>query len=146
MTIAALMQPLKYNLRGPAAKGNSATHAAMGPSNLDATTTLRFADTKLQSTKELRAKVRALQLHIRMSTPKQKKKTILKLFLKEFLKGKSPAPTWRKYAAKFLLQRSCGHSNTIYDVQLQKTIVLCTQRRRQATLTQPLQWDLQPEC
>ena len=36
------------------------------------------------------------------------------------------------------------HSNTIYDLQLQKTIVLCMQARHQATLTQPFQCDLQP--
>ena len=57
MTIAALMQPFHYNLRGPAAKGTSITHAAMAPSNLDAATTMRSADSELQNTKtELRAK------------------------------------------------------------------------------------------
>ena len=37
----------------------------------------------------------------------------------------------------------CGHSNTIYDFQLQKTVVLRAQPWHQATLTQPLQCDLQ---
>ena len=41
----------------------------------------------------------------------------------------------------------CSHSITIYDVQLQKTIVLCMQPRHQATLTQPLYtmrfWDIE---
>ena len=36
-----------------------------------------------------------------------------------------------------------SHSNTIYDIQLQKTIVLRMQPRHRATLTQPLQCDLQ---
>ena len=46
-------------------------------------------------------------------------------------------------ADKSLSQPGCSHSNTIYDVQLQKTIVLRMQPRHRATLTQPLQCDLQ---
>ena len=49
------MQPLQYYLRDPAAKDNSITHAAAAPSNLDAATTLRSADTEMQNTIELRA-------------------------------------------------------------------------------------------
>ena len=71
------------------------------------------------------------------------KKTILKHFLKGFLEGKSLAPKWRKSANKSLSQPSCSHSNTIYEVQLQKTIVLRMQPKQEATLTQPLQCDLQ---
>ena len=37
------MQPLRYNLRNPAAKDKGITHAAMAPSNLDAAITMRFA-------------------------------------------------------------------------------------------------------
>jgi len=74
---------------------------------------------------------------------KAEKKTILKHFLKGFLKGKSLAPKWKKSAAKSLSQPSCSHSNTIYEVQLQKTIVLRMQPRQEATLTQPLHCDLQ---
>ena len=37
----------------------------------------------------------------------------------------------------------CSHSDAIYDVQLQQTLVLRTQPRHQATLTQPLQCGLQ---
>ena len=70
-------------------------------------------------------------------------KTILKHFLKGFLEGKSLAPKWRKSADKSLSQPSCSHSNTIYEVQLQKTIVLRMQPQHEATLTQPLQCDLQ---
>ena len=55
ITVAALMQPLQYYLRDPAAKDNSITHAAVAPSNLDAATTLRCADTEIQNTIELRA-------------------------------------------------------------------------------------------
>ena len=56
---------------------------------------------------------------------------ILKHFLKGFLKGKLLAPKWRKSADKSLSQPSCTHSNTIYEVQLQKTIVLRSQKRKQ---------------
>ena len=49
------MQPLQYYLRAPAAKGNSITHAAAAPSNLDATITMRAAETELQNTIKLRA-------------------------------------------------------------------------------------------
>ena len=71
------------------------------------------------------------------------KKTILKHFLKGFLEGKSLAPKWRKFANKSMSQPSCSHSNTIYEIQLQKTIVLRMQPQHAATLTQPLQCDLQ---
>ena len=95
-----------------------------------------------------------------------RKKTILKHFLKEFLKGKllAPklgkfadkslsqpgckgkllAPKLRKFADKSLSQPGCSHSITINNLQLQKTIVLRMQPRHQATLTQPFQCDLQP--
>ena len=71
------------------------------------------------------------------------KKTILKHFLKGILKGKLSAPKLRKSADKSLSQPWCSRSNTIYDLQLQKTIVLRMQPLHQATLTQPLQCDLQ---
>ena len=72
------------------------------------------------------------------------KKTILKHFLKGILKGKLLAPKLRKSADTSLSQPGCSHSNTIYDLQLQKTIVLRLQPLHQATLTQPFQCDLQP--
>ena len=50
------MQPFQYDLRCPAPKTNSITHPAAAPSNLDATITMRSAQTELQNTKELRAK------------------------------------------------------------------------------------------
>ena len=49
------MQPLQYDLRSPAAKDNSITHAAVARSNLDAAITMRSAETELQNTIELRA-------------------------------------------------------------------------------------------
>ena len=55
ITVAAFMQPLQYDLRSPAAKDNSITHAAVASSNLDAAITMRSAETELQNTIELRA-------------------------------------------------------------------------------------------
>ena len=119
------MQPFQYDLRSSAAKDNSITHAAAAPSNLDAATTMRSAETELQNTIELRA------MASEIATPKpdgsrrqSDKKTILKHFLKGILKGKLLAPKLRKSADNSLSQPWCSHSNTIYDLQLQKTIVL----------------------
>ena len=58
-------------------------------------------------------------------------------------KKNTNATKWRKSADKSLWQPSCSHSNTIYEVELQKTIVLQMQPQHEATLTQPLQCDLQ---
>ena len=55
ITVAAFMQPLQYDLRSPAAKNNSITHAAAAWSNLDAAITMRSAETELQNTIKLRA-------------------------------------------------------------------------------------------
>ena len=133
------MQPLQYDSRSPAAKDNSITNAATARSNLDAAITMRSAETELQNTIELRATAS----EIVAPKPQSEKKTILKHFLKIFLEGKSLAPKWRKSADKSLSQPSCSHSNTIYEIQLQKTIVLPMQPQHEATLTQPLQCDLQ---
>ena len=139
------MQPFQYDLRSSAAKDNSITHAAAAPSNLDATTTMRSAETELQNTIELRAMASEIAAPKPDGSRRQSdKKTILKHFLKGILKGKLLAPKLRKSADTSLSQPGCSHSNTIYDLQLQKTIVLCMQPRHQATLTQPFQCDLQP--
>ena len=144
MTIAAWMQPLQYDLQSSAAKDNSITHAAAAPSNLDAGIPMQFAETELQNTIELRATASET------AAPKpdgsrrhSDKKTILKHFLKRFLKGKLLSPKLRKYADKSRTQPGCSHSNTIYNLQLQKTIVLRMQPLHQPTLTQPLQCNLQ---
>ena len=137
------MQPLQYDLRDPAGKDNGITHAATARSNLDAAITRRSAETELQNTIELRATGSEIAATKPDLDAKAKKKTILKHFLKGFLKGKSLAPKWRKSADKSLSQPSCSHSNTIYEVQLQKTIVLRMQPWQEATLTQPLPCDLQ---
>ena len=138
------MQPFQYDLRSSAAKDNSITHAAAAPSNLDAATTMRSAETELRNTIELRAMASEIAAPKPDGSRRQSdKKTILKHFLKGILKGKLLAPKLRKSADKSLSQPWCSHSNTIYDLQLQKTIVLRMQPLHQATLTQPLQCDLQ---
>ena len=58
-------------------------------------------------------------------------------------KRKSPAPKLRRSADRSQLQPWCSQPNTIYNFQLQKTIVLRMQPRHQATMTQPLQCGLQ---
>ena len=138
------MQPLQDDLRDPAAKDNSITNAATARSNLDAAITMRSAETELQNTIELRATASEIVAPKPDGSRRQSEiKTILKHFLKGFLEGKSLAPKWRKSANKSMLQPSCSHSNTIYEIQLQKTIVLPMQPKHEATLTQPLQCDLQ---
>ena len=101
---------------------------------------MRSAETELQSTIEIRATVSEIAAPKPDRSRRQsRKKMILKHFVKEFLKGKLLAPKLRKSADKSLSQLGCSHSNTIYDVQLQKTIVLRMQPRHRATLTHPLQ-------
>ena len=133
------MQPLQYDLRSPAAKDNSITHAAVARSNLDAAITMRSAKTELQSTIELRATGSEIAGPKPDGSRRQsEKKTILKHFFKGFLEGKSLAPKWRTSAHKSLSQPSCSHSNTIY-VRMQPW--------QEATLTQPLLCDPQrPSC
>ena len=89
------MQPLQYDLRCSAAKDNSITHAAAAPSNLDAATTMRSAETELQNALELRAtasETAATKPDLDAKDRQSGKKTILKQFLKGFLKGKLLAP------------------------------------------------------
>ena len=116
------------------------------PSNLDPATTMRSAEAELQNTIELRATMSEIAAPKPDGSRRQsRKKKILKHFLTELLKGKLLAPKKRKSADKSLSQPGCSHSNTIYDLQLQKTIVLRMQPRHQATLTQPFQCNLQPQ-
>ena len=79
------MQPLHYDLRSSAAKDNNITHAAAAPSNLDAATTMRSAETELQNTKELRATASEIAApETGISTPKQKKDDFEALFKRNF--------------------------------------------------------------
>ena len=99
------MHPLHCDLRDPAAKDNTITHAAAAPSNLDAAITMRSTVTELQNTKELRATAADTVAPKPDGSRRQsEKKTILKHFLKGFLKGKLLAPKWRKSANKSISQ------------------------------------------
>ena len=84
ITFAALMQPFQYDLRSSAAKDNSITHAAAAPSNLDAATTMRSAETELQNTIELRAMASEIAAPKPDLDAKATKKTILKHFKRNF--------------------------------------------------------------
>ena len=54
------MQPFQYDLPCSAAKDNSITHAAVAPRNLDAATTVQFADIALPNTIQLRTAVQEI--------------------------------------------------------------------------------------
>ena len=136
------MQLLQYDLRSAAAKDNSIMHAAKAGSNFDAATTMRSAKFELQNTIEIRATGSEIAAPKPDLDAKAKKRRFWRNFFKGFSKRKSLAPKWRKSANKSISQPSCSHSNTIYEVQVQKTLVLRMQPRHQATLTQPLQCDL----
>ena len=64
ITVAAFMQPLQYDLRSPAAKDNSITHAAVARSNLDAAITMRSAKTELQNTLDAAITMRSAETEL----------------------------------------------------------------------------------
>ena len=81
------MQPFQYDLRSSAAKDNSITHAAAAPSNLDAATTMRSAETELRNTIELRAmasEIAAPKPVRSISTPKRQKDDFEAFFKRNF--------------------------------------------------------------
>ena len=87
---------------------------------------MRFTKAELQNSVEQRAAASEIFSSKTGSRPQSgKKMTILKHFLIGIFKGIHQRQ-----------QPCCSHSNTTYDVQLQKTIVLRTHPRLQATLTQ----------
>ena len=173
ITVAAFMQPLQYDLRSPAAKDNSITHAAVARSNLDAAITMRSAETELQNTIELRATGSEIAAPKPDLDARAKKKTILKHFLKGFLKRKSLAPKWRKSADKSFVaafmqplqydlrspaakdnsithaaKRGSNTCNPIYTagtiLQLQSTMEFHRQLLHQHHLQSHLQWGNDP--
>ena len=99
---------------------NSITHAAAAPSNFDAATTMRSAATELQNTIELRATASETAAPKPDLDAKAAKRRFWSTFKKKIVKGKLLAPKLRKSADKSLSQPECSHSNTIYDVQLQR--------------------------
>ena len=105
---------------------------------------MRSAETELQNTIELRAMARNCTSKTGFRRQSDTK-IILRYLFKAILKGKLLAPKLRKSADNSFSQSWCSHSNTIYDLQLQKTIILRMQPLHQATLTQPFQCDLPPQ-
>ena len=77
-----------------------------------------------------------MQQKNRISTP-ERKKDDFEALLKRIFRRKIIGAKMEKSANKSLSQPSCSHSNTIYEIQLQKTIVLPMQPQHEATLTQP---------
>ena len=163
------MQPLQYYLRDPAAKDNSITHAAAARSNLDAAITLRSAETEL----ELRVTASEIAAPKPDLDAKATKRRFWSTSWKKIEKEKLLLPKLTKSADKSLSQPWCSHSNTIYNAQLQKTIVnACSRGTKQpwrshhnafcsmtwltrmhrrtwqhqmTTIVQPFQCDLQPQ-
>ena len=72
------------DLRSSAAKKNSITHAAVAPSNLDAATTMRSAETELQNTIELPATVSEIAAPKPDVDAKAEKNDFEALFFKNF--------------------------------------------------------------
>ena len=79
-----------------------------------------------------------------ISAPTKKKKNDFgALFKRNFNKRKINNAKLEKICCHSQSQPWCSHYNTIYNAQLQRTIVLRMQPRYQATLTQPLHCVLQ---
>ena len=102
----------------------------------DAGIPMQFAETELQNTIELRATVSEMELHNRISTPRQKKDDFEALFKRIFKRKITSAKIekicWQITVAAFMQLFPIRF--TMF--QLQKTIVLRMQPLHQATLTQ----------
>ena len=127
------MQPLQYDSRPSAAKDNGIPQTAAAR-NLDGATTVRSAETELQSSIELCAMAPEIAgpkcPNPNLGGTAQKKGfEALCHLAKGILKRKSPAPRLRKPGGKSLSELCCSHSNTIYDAQLENTKVYCVHSR-----------------
>ena len=137
------MQPLQYDLRDPAAKDNSITNAATARSNLDAAITTRSAETELQNTIELRAtasEIVAPKPDLDARAKKKDFEALLKMiFRRKITSAKMEKICWQISVAAFMQPLQ-------YDLRspaAKDNIVLRMQPQHEATLTQPLQCDLQ---
>jgi len=103
------------------------------------------AETELRNTIELRTAATQIAAPKAGSRRPSGKTTILKHFLKGFLKVNIISAKMKKLLPKHHSQLSCCHYIllTIYDSQLQKHIVLRTQPQQEGTLTQPFHCHLQ---
>ena len=92
----------------------------VAPSNLDAAITLPSAQTQLQSTVELRAKASKIAAPKPDLDAKAKKHEFEALFTKSYRQCQN----WQNLLRNCYRKPWCSHSITIYDIQLQKTLLL----------------------
>ena len=140
--MAAFMEPLQYDLRSPAAKDNGITNAATARSNLDAAICI-CRDWVAKHNRTTRNGVGNCSSKTGwISTPERKKDDFealsKRIFRRKITSAKMEKICWQITVAAFMEPLQ-------YDLrgQLQKTIVLRMQPQHEATLTQPLQCDLQ---
>ena len=148
------MQPLQYDLRSPAAKDNSITHAATARSNLDAAITMRSAETELQNTIELRAT--ASDCSSKTGSRRQSEKKDFEALFKRIFRRKITSAKMEKKAhfVRDFLQNSIGNSSTsttcnpIYIagtiLQLQITMEFCRPHMHEKHLKPHLQCGTDP--
>ena len=103
---------------------------------------MRSAETELQNTIELRATASEI-VAPKPDLDAERKKDDFEALFKRIFRRKITSAKMRKSANKSISQPSCSRSKTIYEVQLQKTVVLRIQPKQEATLTQRLQCDKQ---
>ena len=144
ITVAAFMQPLQYDLRDPAAKDNSITNAATARSNLDAAITMRSAEAELQNTIELRATASEIvapkpDLDARAKKRRFWKALFKMIFRRKITSAKMEKICWQITVAAFMQPLQYD----LRDPAAKDLIVLQMQPQHEATLTQPLQCDLQ---
>ena len=155
ITVAAFMQPLQYDLRSPAAKDNSITHAATAWSNLHAAITMRSAETELQNTIELRATASEIVAPKPDRRQSEKKNDFEALFKRIFRRKITSAKMEKKtHFVRDFLQNSIGNSSTsttcnpIYIagtiLQLQITMELCRPHMHEKHLKPHLQCGTDP--
>ena len=149
------MQPLQYDLRSPAAKDNSITHAATAWSNLHAAITMRSAETELQNTIELRATASEIVAPKPDLDARAKKNDFEALFKRIFRRKITSAKMEKKtHFVRDFLQNSIGNSSTsttcnpIYIagtiLQLQITMEFCRPHMHEKHLKPHLQCRTDP--
>ena len=97
---------------------------------------------ELQSTQELRTTAAEIAAPKPDGSRRQRKKTILKHFLKGVLEQNHQRQNWENLRTNHYCSLDAATPIRFTMSSCKKTIVLCTQPRSQATLTQPLQCDL----
>ena len=151
ITVAAFMQPLQYDLRSPAAKDNSITHAATAWSNLDAAITMWVA----KHNRTTRNGVGNCSFKTGISTPERKKDDFEALFKRIFRRKITSAKMEKKtHFVRDFLQNSIGNSSTsttcnpIYIagtiLQLQITMEFCRPHMHEKHLKPHLQCGTDP--